>query len=59
MNANTLKDHILQGDEYQWSGFQELQEDITKNLSSLLDNLVAQKDQYEKNTMQQKIIDFN
>ncbi len=58
VNANTLKDHILQGDEYQWSGFQELQEDITKNLSSLLDNLVAQKDQYEKNTMQQKIIDF-
>ncbi len=58
INASTLQEHALQGNEYQWSGFHELQNNITKNMNSLIEGLVTEKDQYEEGSMEQKITDF-
>ncbi len=58
INATILNEHALQGNQYEWDGFNELQNRITNDLNSLLDELVAQKEQYKEGTIQQKIINF-
>lgn len=58
INANLLSQHTLQENQYEWSGFNELQNNITKNLNSIVDELVKNKEQYKKGTIEQKIIDF-
>lgn len=57
-NASTLSEHALKENQYLWNGFYELQTNITNNLSTIIDSLAAQKDQYAKDTIEQKIIDF-
>lgn len=58
VNASILTEHALAENQNQWSGFYELQENITKNLSSLIDGLVTEKDKYEQGSTEKKIIDF-
>lgn len=58
VNASVLQAHPLTENQSQWSGFYELQTNIVKDLSSLIDGLVAEKDKYAQGTKEQKIIDF-
>ncbi len=58
MNATTLRDHALGENQAQWNGFDELQNNITKDLGSIIDGLVAEKDKYAEGTIEQKIVDF-
>ncbi len=58
VNAQVLNAHPLTENQSQWSGFYELQTNIIKDLSELIDGLVAEKDQYAQGTKEQKIIDF-
>lgn len=58
VNAQVLNAHPLAENQSQWSGFYELQTNIIKDLSGLIDGLVADKDQYAQGTKEQKIIDF-
>lgn len=58
VNASTLSAHALAENQNQWSGFYELQTNIVKNLSGLIDGLVAEQDKYVQGSMERKIIDF-
>lgn len=58
INAPVLNAHPLAENQTQWSSFSELQKEIIKNLSGLIDGLVAEKDNYAQGSKEQKIIDF-
>ncbi len=58
VNTPVLSAHPLGENQSQWSGFYELQTNIVKDLNSLIDDLVAEKDKYAQGTKEQKIIDF-
>lgn len=58
INASLLSEHAFAENETQWSNFYELNDTIEKNLGSLIDGLVSEKDQYAQGSMEQKIIDF-
>lgn len=58
INDPILRAHPLREDQGMWSNFDGLQEEVTKDLNSLIDELVAQKGNYEQGSMQQKVIDF-
>lgn len=58
VNASLLNEHALGENQNQWSNFYELQTAVTKNLSGIIDELVAAKDQYAQGSIEQKIIDF-
>ncbi len=58
INAPILKAHPLREDQGMWSNFGGLQEEVTKNLSSLIDELAAEKDKFEQGSIQQKVVDF-
>lgn len=58
INDLTLSAHPLKENQGMWTQFTGLQETVTKNLSGIIDELAAEKEQYAKGTMEQKIIDF-
>lgn len=58
INATILNEHVLKEDEYQWSRFDDLQENITANLNGMIDSFVEKKDSYAKGSLEQKIVDF-
>ena len=58
INATTLSNRALKENEASWNGFTELQNQVTKDLNSLIDELVEEKDKYAQGSIEQKIIDF-
>ncbi|MDE7313284.1 MAG: Ig-like domain-containing protein [Eubacterium sp.] len=58
INAELLNAHPLREDQGMWSNFGGLQEEVTKNLNSLIDGLAAEKEKYTQGSIQQKVIDF-
>lgn len=58
VNASILNGHPLREDQGSWSNFSSLQDEVTKNLSALIDELAAGRDSYEKDSIQQKITDI-
>lgn len=58
INAVTLQEHALQGNEYQWNGFTSVQDKITKDLNKIIDDMVSKKEQYADGSIEQKIVDF-
>lgn len=58
INATILNEHALQGNQYEWDGFNELQNRITNDLNSLLDELVAQKNSIKKVQYSRKSLIF-
>lgn len=58
VNASTLVAHPLRTDQVMWSSFGDLQDNVKKSLSGLIDELAAEKEKYGQGTMQQKMIDF-
>lgn len=58
INDPIIKAHPLREDQGMWSNFGGLQEQVTKDLSSLIDELAADREKYEQDSMQQKVIDF-
>lgn len=58
VNASVLGAHPLREDQGMWSRFDDLQDKVTKDLSGLIDGLVAEKEKYAQGSIEQKIIDF-
>lgn len=58
INATVLNEHALQENQYEWSGFNDVQNRITTDLSSIIDKLVENKDKYKDDSIEKKIINF-
>lgn len=57
VNASLMNQHPLREGQGMWSNFDGLQETVTKDMSSLIDELAAKRDTYEQGSIQQKITD--
>lgn len=58
INAGVLNEHALQENQYEWSGFSELQNRITNDLNGLIDELAEKKEQHKEGSIEQKILNF-